>query len=138
MSLSHKLWFSNLYIFVTQCGRPQIFQTMNSVRWKNLSLKYQRFAPSGGKNIGIRKSEFVTKTQFLYMPSSEQNLYGFFLKATWKLVQQRHGEKLTKFYLFNLENDDNVDISFKYFNLGLTIPQPILQVLVLSHCIDKI
>jgi len=24
-------------------------------------LKYQRFAPSGGKNIGIRKSEFVRK-----------------------------------------------------------------------------
>ena len=38
---------------------------MNSVRWKNLSLKYQRFTPSGGKNVGIRKSEFVTKTQFL-------------------------------------------------------------------------
>ena len=38
---------------------------MNSVRYKNLSLKYQRFTPSGGKNIGIRKSEFVTKTQFL-------------------------------------------------------------------------
>ena len=37
---------------------------MNSVRWKNLSLKYQRFTPSGGKNIGISKSEFVTKTQF--------------------------------------------------------------------------
>ena len=38
---------------------------MNSVRLKNLSLKYQRFTPSGGKNICIRKSEFVTKTQFL-------------------------------------------------------------------------
>ena len=39
---------------------------MNSVRLKNLSLKYQRFTPLGGKNIRIRKSEFVTKTQFLY------------------------------------------------------------------------
>jgi len=29
-------------------------------------LKYQRLTPSGGKNIGIRKSELVTKTQFLY------------------------------------------------------------------------
>ena len=38
---------------------------MNSVRWTNLSFKYQRFTPSGGKKIGIRKSEFVTKTQFL-------------------------------------------------------------------------
>ena len=56
---------------------------MNSVRSNNLSLKYQRFIPSGCKdianrkfefvaknikglkNIGFRKSEFVTKTQFL-------------------------------------------------------------------------
>ena len=35
--------------------RPQIFQTINSVRSKNLSLKYQRFRPSGCKDIGIRK-----------------------------------------------------------------------------------
>ena len=28
-------------------------------------MKYQRFTPSGGKNKGIRKSESVTKTQFL-------------------------------------------------------------------------
>ena len=32
---------------------------------KYSSLKYQRFTSSGGKDIGIRKSEFVTKTQFL-------------------------------------------------------------------------
>ena len=30
-----------------------------------LSLQYQRFSPLGGQNIGIRKSEFVRKTQFL-------------------------------------------------------------------------
>ena len=30
-------------------------------------MKYQKFTPSGGKNIGIRKSEFVTKTQFLWI-----------------------------------------------------------------------
>ena len=38
---------------------------MNSVRSKNLSLKYQSFSPSSCKDIGIRKFEFVTKTQFL-------------------------------------------------------------------------
>ena len=38
LSLCHKLWFSNAYIFATQCRRPQIFQTMNSVRSNNLSL----------------------------------------------------------------------------------------------------
>ena len=47
-------------------GRPWIFQAMNSVGEKNLSLKNQSFTLSGVKNIGIRKSEFVTKTQFLY------------------------------------------------------------------------
>ena len=61
---------SNLHIFATKSRRPQIFQTMNSARCKNLSLKYQRFAPSGRKNISIRKSEFVTKTQFLYQKNN--------------------------------------------------------------------
>ena len=32
-----------------------------------------RFTPSGGKNIGIRKSEFDKKTQFL----SDKNLLDF-------------------------------------------------------------
>ena len=44
---------------------------MISVRLKNLNLKYQRFTPSGCKDIGIRKSEFVTKTQFLYQLNKE-------------------------------------------------------------------
>jgi len=36
-----------IYIFATQCRRPFIFQTMNSVGPNNLSLKYQSFSPSG-------------------------------------------------------------------------------------------
>ena len=47
------------------CRRPLIFQTKNSVRPNNLSLKYQRFTSSDCKDIGIRQFEFVTKTQFL-------------------------------------------------------------------------
>ena len=43
------------YIFATRyCHRPFIFQTINSVRSNCLNLKYQRFIPSGGKDIGIR------------------------------------------------------------------------------------
>ena len=43
--------------------RPSIFQTIYSVRWNNLSLKYQRFTPpSGWKDVGIRKFKFVAKT----------------------------------------------------------------------------
>ena len=51
LSFCHKLYFSNLYIFATQCRRPVIFQTMNSVRPNNLSLKYQRFTSSDFKDI---------------------------------------------------------------------------------------
>ena len=42
-----------------------IFQTMNSVRSNNLSLKYQKFTTLDSKDKGIIKLEFVTKTQFL-------------------------------------------------------------------------
>ena len=40
---------------------PSIFQIMNSVRAKKLSFKYQKCTPSGYKDKGIRKFEFVTK-----------------------------------------------------------------------------
>ncbi len=33
----------------TQCRRPKIWQTLNSVRSKNLSLNYGKFTPSGAK-----------------------------------------------------------------------------------------
>ena len=38
---------------------------MNSVRSNNISLKYQRITALDLKDIGIRKSEFVAKSQFL-------------------------------------------------------------------------
>jgi len=53
------------YIFATRCHKPLIFQTMNSVKSNSLNLKYRRFAPSGCKDIEIRKLGFVAKTQFL-------------------------------------------------------------------------
>ncbi len=43
---------------------PQIFQTMNSVRSNDISLKYKRFTTLDSKDKGIIKSEFVT--QFLF------------------------------------------------------------------------
>ena len=52
-------------IFGFQCRRPLIFQTINSARAYNLSLKYLRFTPSGSIDIGIGKFVFVAKTQFL-------------------------------------------------------------------------
>ena len=66
LSFCHKLWFSNSDNLTTRFPRPLIFQTINSVRLNSLSLKYQRFTPSRCLDIGVRKCEFVAKTQFLY------------------------------------------------------------------------
>ena len=49
LSLCHKLCFYNPYIFAKHFRRPLIFskfQTMNSIKSNNLSLKFQRVTPS--------------------------------------------------------------------------------------------
>ena len=56
MSHCHKLKFSNHYIFATQCRRPSIFQTLISVTINNLSLKFQKFKPTGCEDKGILKN----------------------------------------------------------------------------------
>ena len=66
LSLCHKLWFSNPNIFGTQCRKPLIFQTYIFWSNKSHSFKFQRFTTLESKDIGIRKSEFVAKSQFLY------------------------------------------------------------------------
>ena len=45
-----------IWVFVTNLNfrRPQTFQTMNFVSFNNLGLKFQKFAPSGGKDLKIR------------------------------------------------------------------------------------
>ena len=45
--------------------RPLLFQTKNYVRSMSQSLKYQRFTPSGFKDILIKKLEFSASIQFL-------------------------------------------------------------------------
>ena len=65
LSFCHKLKFSNSYNLATRFLRPLICQTNNSVISNSLSLKYQRFTPSGCKDIGVRKYKFVAKTQLL-------------------------------------------------------------------------
>ena len=60
-----ELRFSYSSNLATCFPRPLIFQTINSGRSSSLSLKYQRFTPSGCKDIGVRKYKFVAKTQFL-------------------------------------------------------------------------
>ena len=81
LTLCHKLWFSNPYIFGFQRRKPLIFQTMTFDRSKNISLKYQRFTTLASKDIGIRKSEFVAKSQFLCSSviNNTPSLNNFFL-----------------------------------------------------------
>ena len=70
LSFCHKLRFSNYNNLATRFPRPLIFQTINSGRSNSLSLKYQRFKPSGCKDIGVNKFKFVAKTQFLSLNDS--------------------------------------------------------------------
>ena len=65
LSFCHKLKFPNPYIYGTWCCRLLIFQT--KIIWCNRihSLKYLRSTTLDFRDIGVRKSEFVTKTQFL-------------------------------------------------------------------------
>jgi len=46
-------------------------------------LKYQRFKPSGCKDIGIRRFEFVAKTQFLYL------FIIYFIVLSWSPITYR-------------------------------------------------
>ena len=53
---------SDFLILIFICRGLRIFQTMNSVRSNNLSLKYHKFTPSGCKDIGTRNFVFVANT----------------------------------------------------------------------------
>ena len=44
---------------------------MNCIISINLSLKYQKFTPSGCKEMGIQKFEVVAKTQFLLLEGED-------------------------------------------------------------------
>ena len=64
LSLCHKLWCSDPFIFPNQSHRPWIFQTMNSVRSNSLDFKYLISTAFGYKDMGIRKLELVEKKTF--------------------------------------------------------------------------
>ena len=89
----HKLEFYNPYIFATGWRKPLIFQTYMIWSNRNQSLKYLRSMSLGCKDIGIRKSKFVAKTQFLYLslkrytwkPPKVWNISKGKLEIIWKL-----------------------------------------------------
>ena len=55
---------------------------MNTVRPNNLSLKYQKFTPSGCKDLGNSKFEFVAQTFMLW---------GSMLDSSIKVLSARFG-----------------------------------------------
>ena len=102
----------NSYICAPRCRRFFIFQTLNHVRPKSLSLKYQRFTPSGLKEIGIRQFEFVTKTQFLFQKCNA------FLWLFWQICNDGYQLQITKpFVTWLLKEDDN----YFYFILFINV-----------------
>ena len=74
LSLCHKLHYSNPNIFRTRCCKPLLFQTQTIWSHRFNSLKYLKFTTFGSKDIVIRKSEFVAKTQFLWNPKVLKNI----------------------------------------------------------------
>ena len=78
--MNRNIFATNFDLLVPLSWQPNV-RYLNSVRSNNLILKYQRFTPSGCKDLKIRKLKFVTKTQFLCIcdmnrpekPSLKQN-----------------------------------------------------------------
>ena len=75
LSLCNKIWFSNPYFFVNQCGRPFIFWTRISARSKNPNFEISK-KHSGCKDIKVRKFKFAANTRSLQRSSEA---FEFFL-----------------------------------------------------------
>ena len=100
MSICNKLWLSNSYNLATHSPGPLIFQNFNSIRSNILSLKYQRVTPSGCEAIGVRKCEFVAKTQFLWEILQSKGFTFWLRKSIW-LFNIYHSYVVT---MYNVQN----------------------------------
>ena len=82
---------------------------MVSGRSSNLSLKYQRFKQSGCKDIGIRKFEFMAKTQFLYFQVTDKTICFISSSSKYKITS------MSSFYITDLWVPPNDLILFVIF-----------------------
>ena len=87
LSLCHKLWFSNPYIYATQCWRPYLFQTMISVISNSLSLNYQGFTQSSCKNNMIRNFNLWQRLIFLYFFTLMHEYFFWVRSKDWALAK---------------------------------------------------
>ena len=87
---------------------------MNSVRSNNESLKYQRFATWGSKDIEILNSEFVAKTQFLFIFINQRLFYVILeLCITFNTGQEHSKPVETRKAEISLKI--NIDTNIHYF-----------------------
>ena len=83
----------------------EIFLNMNSVWYNNLILINQLFTLSGCKKLGIRKFEFVAKTQLIFpMNGQKKNMllgtkFYFFHLSIFSFVPRSVGECFTSWML---------------------------------------
>ena len=63
----------NFYSLISNVVQPLLFKTLNSVRSNYLSLKYQRFTPSGWKGIaGYECLSLWKRLNFFYILADER------------------------------------------------------------------
>ena len=94
-SLSQTL-ISNSYIFAVKCCRHLTFQTVTSVRSKNISLKYQRFTTQGSTDIGI-KNQNLWQGHNSLVPKLK-NLQRYLFQAYTSLKPSRVKQNHTLYY----------------------------------------
>ena len=80
----------------TQCRRPLIFQTINSIRSNSLGLKYQRFTTTRLQRYRDWKIKFVATTQFLY-PELLEIKNSFVLVAIYDSMREVMIERKRRF-----------------------------------------
>ena len=93
LNLWNKIKYLNLNIFRTRCCKPVKFQTL--IIWFNRihSLKYLRSTTFGSKDIVIRKSEFVSKTQFLYLRNDFRTIFNTKFNLHIAILKEFQGRK---------------------------------------------
>ena len=129
LSLWNKIKYLNLNIFRTRCCKPLIFQTQ--IIWSNKihSLKYLRSATFGSKDIVIRKSEFVAKTQFLWPCCWIGNILNLHF-AIFKMVQNNLRSWQQSFYPYYIIQIGHYKICHISFSTPKYVHCPRLNIMI--------
>ena len=99
LNFCHKLRFLNPYIMANQWRRLKQFQTIKYVCFNNLSLDYQRFTPTGCKDIVVKNLSLWQKLNSFHI---RMKIHVFLMKTPRYWVEQKCFEylKMNLFFLF--------------------------------------